>query len=132
MSIIRSVSRRGKPEPSLSYVKENILHLDREIEHREAGLQCSSPWSNSKYIKYNIILSCSRYTRPRNTDLLQETLHENLDILSYTIIYQLWHIADIIFQNLDALSLLNCEKAISRHFALINQNLFMFIVYVGL
>ena len=49
-----------------------------------------------------------------NTDLLQETCHENQDILSYTIIYQLWHIADIIFQNLDALSLLNCEKVIER------------------
>ena len=50
MSIIRSVSRRGKPEPSLSYVKENILHLDREIEHREAGLQCSFPLSKFKII----------------------------------------------------------------------------------
>ena len=48
----------------------------------------------------------------QNTDLLQETCHENPDILSYTIIYQLWHIADIIFQNLDALSLLSCEKVI--------------------
>ena len=54
MSIIRSVSRRGKPEPSLSYVKENILHLDREIEHREAGLQCSLPWSKFKI--YNNII----------------------------------------------------------------------------
>jgi len=74
MSLIRSVSRRCKQEPRLSYVKENILHLDRDIEPRE------------------------------------ETCHENPDILSYTIIYQLWHIADIIFQNLDALSLLSCEK----------------------
>lgn len=35
---------------------------------------------------------------------------DHKDILSYTIMYQLWHIAEIIFKNLDALSLLNCEK----------------------
>ena len=52
--------------------------------------------------------------RTQNTDLLQENCHENPDILSYTIIYQLWHIADIIFKNLDALSLLSCEKVIKR------------------
>ena len=56
---------------------------------------------------------------PKNTDLLQETCNENLDILSYTIIYQLWHIADIIFQNLDALSLLNCEKVTERQLVLL-------------
>ena len=61
----------------------------------------------------------NRHDRTQNTDLLQETYHENPDILSYTIIYQLWHIADIIFQNLDALSLLNCEKVTERQLVLL-------------
>ena len=61
----------------------------------------------------------NRHDRTQNTDLLQETCNENLDILSYTIIYQLWHIADIIFQNLDALSLLNCEKVTERQLVLL-------------
>ena len=40
----------------------------------------------------------------------QEKYVEYRDILSFTIICQLWHIADNIFKYLDAVSLLNCEK----------------------
>ena len=39
-----------------------------------------------------------------------ETMVEYRDILSFTIICQLWHVADNIFKHLDAVSLLNCEK----------------------
>ena len=39
-----------------------------------------------------------------------DDLVEYKDIVSVTIIYKLWHIADSIFKNLDAVSLLNCEK----------------------
>jgi len=39
-----------------------------------------------------------------------EDLVEYKDIVSVTIIYKLWHIADSIFKSLDAVSLLNCEK----------------------
>ena len=37
-------------------------------------------------------------------------MQEYRDILSFTIICQLWHVADNIFKYLDAVSLLNCEK----------------------
>ena len=37
---------------------------------------------------------------------------EYRDILSFTIICQLWHVADNIFKYLDAVSLLNCEKVL--------------------
>jgi len=40
----------------------------------------------------------------------ERTSRENKDILSYSILNQLWHVAEIIFKNLDAISLLNCEK----------------------
>ena len=39
-----------------------------------------------------------------------DTQVEYKDILSLTIIFQLWHVADNIFKHLDAVSLLNCEK----------------------
>ena len=32
------------------------------------------------------------------------------DIVTATIVYKLWHITDLIFYNLDAVSLLYCEK----------------------
>ena len=35
---------------------------------------------------------------------------EYRDIVSVTMLYRLWHIVDRIFHNLDAVSLLNCEK----------------------
>jgi len=39
-----------------------------------------------------------------------DTVVEYKDILSLTIIFQLWHVTDNIFKHLDAVSLLNCEK----------------------
>ena len=39
-----------------------------------------------------------------------EEVTEYKDIVSVTIIFKLWHIADNIFKNLDAVSLLQCEK----------------------
>ena len=39
---------------------------------------------------------------------------EYKDIVSVTIILQLWHITDNIFKNLDAVSLLQCEKVSSN------------------
>ena len=39
---------------------------------------------------------------------------EYKDILSFTIICQLWHISDNIFKNMDAVTLLNCEKVWER------------------
>ena len=44
----------------------------------------------------------------RKEDL--EDVTEYKDIVSVTIICKLWHIADNIFKNLDAVSLLHCEK----------------------
>ena len=40
---------------------------------------------------------------------------EYKDIVSVTIILQLWHITDNIFKNLDAVSLLQCEKVSHHH-----------------
>jgi len=39
-----------------------------------------------------------------------DSVTEYKDIVSVTILLQLWHIADNIFKNLDAVSLLQCEK----------------------
>ena len=39
-----------------------------------------------------------------------EEVTEYKDIVSVTIIFKFWHIADNIFKNLDAVSLLHCEK----------------------
>ena len=38
------------------------------------------------------------------------TQQEFQDIVSVTILRQLWHVADTIFKHLDAVSLLHCEK----------------------
>ena len=40
----------------------------------------------------------------------EDEILEYKDILSFTIICQLWHISDNIFKNMDAVTLLNCEK----------------------
>ena len=39
-----------------------------------------------------------------------EQEQEFRDIISVTILRQLWHVADTIFKHLDAVSLLHCEK----------------------
>ena len=40
----------------------------------------------------------------------EDEILEYKDILSFTIICQLWHISDNIFKNMDAVTLLHCEK----------------------
>ena len=53
---------------------------------------------------------------------LADTEVEYKDILSLTIIFQLWHVTDNIFKHLDAVSLLNCKKV--RHETMEMLNIF--------
>ena len=48
--------------------------------------------------------------RRSKTEEASENQQEFRDIVSVTILRQLWHVADTIFKHLDAVSLLHCEK----------------------
>ena len=48
--------------------------------------------------------------RKSKSEEAPETQQEFRDIVSVTILRQLWHVADTIFKHLDAVSLLHCEK----------------------
>jgi len=48
--------------------------------------------------------------RKSKSEEASETQQEFRDIVSVTILRQLWHVADTIFKHLDAVSLLHCEK----------------------
>ena len=47
------------------------------------------------------------------------------DIISVTILRQLWHVADTIFKHLDAVSLLHCEKVFSFDSCVVEDYLFL-------
>ena len=54
--------------------------------------------------------SSSSSKRKSKSEETSETQQEFRDIVSVTILRQLWHVADTIFKHLDAVSLLHCEK----------------------
>ena len=54
--------------------------------------------------------SSSSSKRKSKSEEASETQQEFRDIVSVTILRQLWHVADTIFKHLDAVSLLHCEK----------------------
>ena len=70
----------------------------------------------SKFSRFSLRRSMEAQSIKDNTCLIEEvkepadTVMEYKDILSLTIIFQLWHVTDNIFKHLDAVSLLNCEK----------------------
>jgi hypothetical protein len=49
-------------------------------------------------------------TKRRRVSTVPGAEQEFRDIVSVTIVRQLWHVADTIFKHLDAVSLLHCEK----------------------
>ena len=55
-------------------------------------------------------LGGSSNKRKSKSEEASETQQEFRDIVSVTILRQLWHVADTIFKHLDAVSLLHCEK----------------------
>ena len=55
-------------------------------------------------------LGDSSSNRKSKSEETSETQQEFRDIVSVTILRQLWHVADTIFKHLDAVSLLHCEK----------------------
>ena len=57
-------------------------------------------------------LGDSSSNRKSKSEETSETHHQQefRDIVSVTILRQLWHVADTIFKHLDAVSLLHCEK----------------------
>ena len=54
--------------------------------------------------------SSSNNKRKLKSEEVSEPQQEFRDIVSVTILRQLWHVADTIFKHLDAVSLLHCEK----------------------
>ena len=54
--------------------------------------------------------SSSSSKRKSKFEEASEPQQEFRDIVSVTILRQLWHVADTIFKHLDAVSLLHCEK----------------------
>ena len=54
--------------------------------------------------------SSSSSKRKSKSEEASEPQQEFRDIVSVTILRQLWHVADTIFKHLDAVSLLHCEK----------------------
>ena len=56
-------------------------------------------------------LGGSSNKRKSKSEEASETKQQEFrDIVSVTILRQLWHVADTIFKHLDAVSLLHCEK----------------------
>ena len=55
-------------------------------------------------------LQINNSKRKSKVEQASEAHQEFQDIVSVTILRQLWHVADTIFKHLDAVSLLHCEK----------------------
>ena len=55
-------------------------------------------------------LQINNIKRKSKVEQASEAHQEFQDIVSVTILRQLWHVADTIFKHLDAVSLLHCEK----------------------
>ena len=54
--------------------------------------------------------SSSNKRKSKSEEASETKQQEFRDIVSVTILRQLWHVADTIFKHLDAVSLLHCEK----------------------
>ena len=66
--------------------------------------------SSSSSLSLELGGSSSSNKRKSKSEEASETQQEFRDIVSVTILRQLWHVADTIFKHLDAVSLLHCEK----------------------
>ena len=66
--------------------------------------------SSSSSLSLELGGSSSNNKRKSKSEEASESQQEFRDIVSVTILRQLWHVADTIFKHLDAVSLLHCEK----------------------
>ena len=66
--------------------------------------------SSSLSLELGSSSSSSSSKRKSKSEEASEPQQEFRDIVSVTILRQLWHVADTIFKHLDAVSLLHCEK----------------------
>ena len=78
----------------------------------ELGLEerMLTPLISSSSLSLELGGSSSNNKRKSKSEEASETQQEFRDIVSVTILRQLWHVADTIFKHLDAVSLLHCEK----------------------
>ena len=78
----------------------------------ELGLEerMLTPLISSSSLSLELGGSSSNNKRKSKLEEASETQQEFRDIVSVTILRQLWHVADTIFKHLDAVSLLHCEK----------------------
>ena len=77
---------------------------DISLFHNPTMLNPESEMSKQKMF----YIDSEDHTDDKEEDI--ESITEYKDIVSVTITYRLWHISDNIFKNLDAVSLLHCEK----------------------
>ena len=91
-------------------VRKRVMRFSPLREELGLEERMLTPLISSSSLSLELGGSSSNNKRKSKSEEASETQQEFRDIVSVTILRQLWHVADTIFKHLDAVSLLHCEK----------------------
>ena len=92
-------------------VRKRVMRFSPLREELGLEERMLTPLISSSSLSLELGGSSSSNKRKSKSEEASETKQQEFrDIVSVTILRQLWHVADTIFKHLDAVSLLHCEK----------------------
>ena len=91
-------------------VRKRVMRFSPLREELGLEERMLTPLISSSSLSLELGGSSNNNKRKSKSEEASETQQEFRDIVSVTILRQLWHVADTIFKHLDAVSLLHCEK----------------------